>query len=85
MFRRIQGNDEVKAIQKQQFIKLNLDYLEFLKCQVDVFLGGTLSTLYSSMEANFGSSDVKEHFYTFLTSRDSCHNYQNPFTSDLKL
>jgi len=25
-------------------------------------------------EAKFDSSNVKEHFNTFLTSRDSCHN-----------
>jgi len=30
-------------------------------------------------------SDVKEHFYTFLTSLDSCHNCRDPFTNDPKL
>jgi len=35
--------------------------------------------------AKLVSSDAKEHFYTLLSSRDSCHNSQNPFSSDLQV
>jgi len=35
--------------------------------------------------AKSDSSDVKEHFHTFITSRDNCHNCQNPVANNLKL
>jgi len=35
--------------------------------------------------AKFDSFDVNDHFNKLLASRDSCHNCQNPFTSDLEL
>jgi len=34
-------------------------------------------------EGKFDSFEVKKHFYTFLTSRDSCHNYQKSLSIDL--
>jgi len=36
-------------------------------------------------ESKFDIFDIKEYFYTFLTSRGSCHNCQNSLTSDLKV
>lgn len=39
----------------------------------------TVRTLYSSMEPNLTDSDVKEHYYTFSTPRDSSHKCRNSF------
>lgn len=33
----------------------------------------------------FNSADVKRHFNTLLTPRDSCHDCRNPLNSALKL
>jgi len=62
----------INARQKQPFREWNLDYLDH-----------NVRSLYIS--STFDSFDVKEHFYTLLTSRDSCHNCQNSLTSDIKV
>jgi len=35
--------------------------------------------------AKFDSYDFKKHFYAVLTSRDSCYNWRNSLTRDLKV